>query len=159
MDFVCEKLQLTQAAMVYPLIRESVRGLTLRAWMRFAKTLAMARRSRDGGVMVIRRVARPHPCGLFLYRREQDLAHGPILVAEHVVAMDLLDPGPVMTALVEQIDLVARQMGCAAIRTVLLGSGGVLSDRLAMAGHAPDGETLWKKLPEVAGDGADPAVR
>lgn len=158
MGFVCDNLDLTQAAAVFPLVREAAPGLTLKAWLRFARGHANPRRTGHEGIMVIRRRPRPHPCGLFVYRREQDLSHGPILVAEHVVAVDVLDTAPVMQALLHEMENLARRLDCTAIRTVLLGPELIQSQRLAEAGHAPEGETLWKKLaPPPAADG--PALR
>jgi hypothetical protein len=148
MGFICENLHMTQTDAVFPLVREAVPGLTLKAWRDFARLQANPRRAAVAGIMVIRRRARPHPCGLFVYRREQDLSHGPILVAEHVVAVDLLDARPVMHALLHDMEALARRLGCTAIRTVLLGSELLAADRMAEAGHAPEGETLWKQLPE-----------
>ncbi len=149
MGFICENLNLNQADAAFPLVREAVPGLTLKAWRAFARHQASPRRAANAGIMVIRRRARPHPCGLFVYRREQDLSHGPILVAEHVVAVDVLDARPAMQALLHEMEDLARRLGCTAIRTVLLGSEVLAADRMAEAGHAPEGETLWKQLPEA----------
>lgn len=146
MHFVCENLDTTQAGAVFPLLRQALPGLTLKAWLRFVRTHARPNKTDQAGVMVIRRAARAHPTGLFVYRREHDLAHGPILVAEHVIAVDVLDEKPVMQALLGELEALARRLDCAAIRTVLLRPEMVLAERLTEAGHAVDGETLWKRL-------------
>jgi hypothetical protein len=157
MGFVCENLNLTQAGAVFPLVREAVPGLTLKAWNSFARLQANPRRAGVAGIMVIRRRARAHPCGLFVYHREHDLSHGPILLAEHVVAVDVLDSRPVMQALLHEMEALAERLGCTAIRTVLLGSELLVADRLAEAGHAPEGETLWKQLPRRGTDACSDA--
>jgi hypothetical protein len=149
MDFICNNLDISQAATVFPLLREAVPGLTLKAWLAFARRHANPRKAGEAGIMVIRRVARSHPTGLFVYRREQDLTHGPILVTEHVVAVDVLDTAPVTNALLREMEQLAARLGCGAIRTVLLGPEQLLAERLADAGHAPEGETHWKKVAEA----------
>lgn len=145
MDFVCDNLDVSQAGTVFPLVREALPGLTLKAWLAFARRHVRSRRT-AAGIMLVRRQARSHPSGLFVYRRENDLTHGPILVAEHLVAVDVLDAAPVLRALLAEMDALARRLGCNAIRTVLVGPEQILTPGLTAAGHAQQGETLWKQL-------------
>lgn len=145
--FCCENLRPEQAGTVFPLLREAIPGLTLRAWLRYARPLArLRRRNRNGGIMVLRRLAQAMPCGLFIYQRVQDLAHGAVLVAEHLIAVDLLDPEPVMRALVEELEALAQRLGCSGIRTMVIGPDAPLATRLRLAGHASRGATMWKAV-------------
>ena len=144
--FTCQNLLPDQAATVFPLVREAVPGLELRTWLRFARRITNPRRAAESGIIAVRRRARAMPCGLFVYRRDQDLAHGPILVAEHFVAMDLLDPAPAMRALIAGLDALAERLGCTAIRAMVLGQTSDLAAGLREAGHRPEGATLWKAL-------------
>ncbi len=143
----CHPLTPDQAATVFPLVREAIPGLELRAWLRFARRVSAPRRAEREGIIVVVRQPRHLPCGLFVYRRETDLSRGPVLVAEHFVAVDLLDPAPVMHALVEELDALARRLGCRAIRAVVLSQASLAASRLHDAGHRVDGETLWKDVP------------
>ena len=145
-EFRCENLAPGEAATVFPLMREAVPGLDLKTWLRFARRINTPRRAAQCGIMVVRRPARPMPCGLFVWRREDDLAHGPTLVAEHIVALDLLDPAPVMRALIEELDRLAKEFGCSAIRAMVLGQESLVASGLRAAGHRPEGATLWKEL-------------
>lgn len=145
--FTCQNLLPEQAAHVFPLMREAVPGLDLKTWLRFARKITNPRRAAHGGIIVVQRRARPMPCGLFVYHRDHDLAHGPILVAEHFVAMDLLDAEPVMRALIAGLDTLARHLGCTAIRAMVLGQTSLVAAGLRAAGHRPEGATLWKQLP------------
>jgi hypothetical protein len=145
--FTFQNLLPEQAATVFPLVREAVPGLDLRTWLRFAKKVTDPRRASRTGIIVVQRRARPMPCGLFVYHRDHDLAHGPILVVEHFVAMDMLDPGPVMRALIDGLDTLAGRLGCAAIRAMVLGQTSLVAAGLREAGHRPEGATLWKQLP------------
>ena len=99
----CEDLPPGQAGTVFPLLREAIPGLQLPSWLRFARRVTSPRRAGQSGIMVVRRAPRPMPCGLFLWRRDEDLTHGAVLVAEHLIAIDLLDTEPVMAALHTQI--------------------------------------------------------
>ena len=83
-------------------------------------------------------------------------AHGPTLVAEHIVALDLLDPAPVMRALIEELDRLAKELDCSAIRAMVLGQESLVATGLRAAGHRPEGATLWKRL---LGEGGAPRPR
>lgn len=144
--FSCRPLSPDQAAAVYPLVREAIPGLGLRGWLRFARRATAPRRALREGIMVVVRLPRALPCGLFVYRRESDLARGPVLVAEHFVAVDLLDPAPVMRALVAELDALAQRLGCQAIRAMVLSDASLLASGLHAAGHRAEGEALWKDV-------------
>lgn len=148
--FTCNNLLPNEVNTVYPLVREVVPTLDLKTWNRIAKRLANPRRADQAGIRVVLRSPRQMPCGLFLYRREHDLAHGPILIAEHMVAVDVLDPQSVMSALVTELDALAGRLGCSAIRTMVLGQASLAASGLYAAGHRPEGATLWKPLEEAA---------
>ena len=147
--FTCDNLLPEQVHTVYPLVREVVPGLDLKTWTRVARRMANPKRAEHGGIRVVLRSPRQLPCGLFLYRREHDLAHGPILIAEHMVAVDVLDPESVMSALVNELDALAERLGCSAIRTMVLGQATLAASGLYAAGHRPEGATLWKPLEEA----------
>jgi hypothetical protein len=148
----CHPLSPDQASTVFPLVREALPGLDLRAWLRFARRVASPRRAAREGIIVVVRKPRRMPCGLFVYHKEHELGHGPVLVAEHFVAIDLLDSEPVMAALVDELDALAHRLGCTAIRAMVMSQSSQLAGRLHDAGHRPAGEALWKDV-EAPGNG------
>ena len=145
-EFTCHNLAPGEAATVFPLMREAVPGLELKTWLKFARRINTPRRVAQCGIMVVQRPARPMPCGLFVYRREEDLTNGPTLVAEHLVALDLLDPAPVMRALIDELERLAHELGCAAIRAMVLGQESLVATGLREAGHRLQTATVWKRL-------------
>lgn len=149
--FTCQNLTAEQVHTVYPLVREAVPALDLKTWTRFAKRVANSRRTDQSGIRVVLRRPRQLPCGVFLYRREHDLTHGPIMVAEHMVAVDVLDSQSVMKVLVGDLEALAERLGCAAIRTMVLGQASLAASGLYAAGHRPEGATLWKPIEDTAG--------
>lgn len=136
--------------MVYPLVRESVAGLDLKTWVAFAQKIANPRRAGQSGILAVTRAGRNLPCGVFLYHREAQLPEGAVLVAEHFVAMDVVDPQPVVQALVGELDALAKRLDCAAIRVVVPGDDSLLRTGLQAAGHRPRGLALWKTVDSVA---------
>jgi hypothetical protein len=144
-DFIIEVLSRDQIRSVYPLVREAVPTLDLAAWLRFARQLTGPRRAGQCGIVVARREGRPFPCGLFCYRVEDDLKLGKVLVADHFVAVDLLEPAAVLAALVEQLDSLGKRLGCRAVRSLVHGGARELEGGLYAAGHRPDSASLLLK--------------
>ena len=153
-DIDIQMLAPDQVRSVFPLIRQAVPTLDLSAWLRFARPLIHPRRPELGGIVVATRPPRPFPSGLFCYRQERDLTHGKILVAEHFVALDLLDPDHVLAALVNELDTLAKRFGCKAVRSVVHGSAPDVAGGLAAAGHQPEASLLWKPVPPANRRGA-----
>jgi hypothetical protein len=154
-DFIIDLLSRGQIRSVYPLIREAVPMIDLPTWLRFARQLTGPRRAGQCGIIAAWREGRIFPSGLFCYRVENDLKLGKVLTADHFVAVDLLDPGAVLAALVEELDILAKRLGCQAVRSLV--HGGAIAGGLHAAGHRPDGASLLLKrfleAPRNGGDG------
>ncbi len=156
MNFRCENLTPDHVGTVFPLLREAIPGLSLQAWLRHAKRLAHPSRARQSGIIVVRRHPRPMPCGLFIYHRADDLTHGAVLVAEHLIAIDLLDAEPAMQVLVGELEALAQRLGCGGIRTIVIGADAPIAGQLHAAGHANAGAALWKPIEAEQGQGTAP---
>jgi hypothetical protein len=145
-NFIIEVLSRDQIRSVYPLVREAVPTIDLVTWLRFAWQLTRTRRGARCGIIVARREARLFPSGLFCFRVEDDLQLGRILIADHFVAVDLLDPGAVLAALVGELDRLAKRLDCQAVRSLVHGGAPGLEDGLHAAGHQPEEASLLLKL-------------
>jgi hypothetical protein len=146
-DLVIELLSREQIRSVYPLIREAVATIDLSTWLRFARQLTGPRRAGQCGIVTVRRERRTYPCGLFCYRVEDDLKLGKVLTADHFVAVDLLEPAAVLAVLVGELDVLAKRLGCEAVRSLVHGSAPTIAGGLYAAGHRPEGATpLLKKV-------------
>lgn len=158
-DFVIETLAREQLPAVYPLVREAVPSLSLTNWLRFARPLTELRRGGHCGIVTARRDGRSFPCGLFCYRVDDDLTLGRVLVADHFVAVDLLDPGAVLAALVDELDRLAHRRECKAVRSLVHGGTREVADSLDAAGHRPeDAALLLKRLARRAVDNGGAVV-
>jgi hypothetical protein len=144
-DFIIGVLSREQLPAVYPLVREAVPALSLASWLRYARPLTGSRRAGQCGIIAARREGRAYPCGIFCYRVDEDLALGRVLVADHFVAVDLLDPGAVLAALVEQLDVLAHRLNCKAVRSMVHGGTPEVAHSLDAAGHRPEGAALLLK--------------
>jgi hypothetical protein len=157
-DFIIEVLSRDQIRSVYPLVRQAVPTLDLSTWLRFARQLTGPRRSGQCGIIAARRESRLFPCGLFCYRVEDDLKLGRVLVADHFVALDLLEPAAVLAALVDELDRLGKRLGCQAVRSLVHGGAHELEGGLYAAGHRPDSTSLLlKKLLEAPPGGGGAA--
>jgi len=145
-EFDVKPLCRNQIAAIYPLLREALPTMTLAQWMRLARRLTDPRRGQRSGVMVAQGCNRRHASGLFHYRRERDLRYGWVLVADHFVALDILDAGTVAAAMLEAMEALARKLGCGAIRSVLHPASADLAGGFYSAGHRLEGAALCKEL-------------
>jgi len=144
-DFIVEVLSREQIRSVYPLVREAVPTLDLSGWLRFARQLTAPRRSSQCGIIAARREGRTFPSGLFCYRVSDDLNLGKVLIADHFVAVDLLEPAAVLAALVEELDRLAKRLDCHAVRSLVHGGASEVAGGLHAAGHRPEGASLLLK--------------
>jgi hypothetical protein len=103
----------------FPLIRLVEPEVDLRSWLRFAEPLVRSR-GRRRGVVTVRYDGQAHPSGLFCFRLDRDLRHGEVLTAEHLVVLDLLDPAPLLSALLGELEVLAERLGCGAVRVAWL---------------------------------------
>lgn len=140
-----EHLAPDQIRSAYPVIREALPGLDLNAWLRFARQATSAQRTGRTGIIAARRAGRPFPCGLFCYRVDQDLEQGKVLIAEHFVAIDLLDPASVLSALVGELDRLGPRLGCHAVRSIVHDTEAHVSGGLTKAGHIDSRTVLFQK--------------
>ncbi|MBW4092456.1 MAG: hypothetical protein HIU82_15315 [Proteobacteria bacterium] len=134
----------------YPLVREVAPELTATAWRRYARRAIGAAGGR-AGILAARREARPFPCGLVCYRKDEDLARGAVLVASHFIAMDILDPHPVLAALVAELEALAPRLGCTSVHAAVADHAAELDVVLAHAGHRRVGHTVSKTTGRQAG--------
>ena len=145
-DIIVQMLAPNHIRSVFPLIRQAVPTLDLPGWIRFARPLVNPRRPELGGIVVAQRPPRPFPSGLFCYRQERDLARGKVLVAEHFVVLELLDPEAILGALLAELDALGKRFGCDVVRSVVHGSAPDITGRLTAAGHQPEASLLWKPM-------------
>jgi len=144
-SFIVRPLPPEQILSVYPLVRETMPDVDLAAWTAFARRLSGRRRT-QAGIMAAYRQGRPFPCGLFCFQVDKALPQGRVLTAEYFVAVDLLDPRPVLTALVAELDALGQRLGCNAVRSVVHGGEQEIAGGLFAAGHAPEASMLLKAL-------------
>lgn len=144
-SFIIQPLARDELRSVYPLIREAMPSISLDAWLAFARPLA-GRRALPAGILAARRAGRAFPCGLVCYQVNCHLCIGRLLIAEHFVAVDLLDPQAVLAALVAELDQLGDRLGCDAVRSVVHRSEAAVASGLSAAGHAPEAALTLKPL-------------
>lgn len=144
--FTVQTLPPDQLLAVYPLVRETMPALTPGAWLRFARQLMGGKRAVQAGIVAAWRQGRNFPCGLFCYRVDNDLQHERVLVAEHFVAVDLLDPQGVLSALLEELEALAARLHCKGVRSVVHGCNAEVRSGLSAAGHEPEASLLLKPI-------------
>lgn len=114
-DYIVEVLARNAIGDAFPMLHLVMPKLDLQAWQHFARFALDARRGRLAGILVARRMARRHICGLVCYRIEADFSTGRILQARNLIGVDMLDTRPIISALLGKLGRVAQASGCAAV--------------------------------------------
>jgi hypothetical protein len=148
--FIVRPLAAAQIPTVYPLVREAVPILSPRDWSSMASRF-VSQKDRKCGIMVAQASGRRYPSGLFCYHVQADLEYGQILTTDYIVALDILDPAPVIRALLAEMDALAAGFECGAVRAILRNRTGHLAQELHAAGHLPEGASLLKPRGASAG--------
>lgn len=143
--FTVGPLAAEEARLAYPLVRETEPQVELPAWLSFARKLL---RGRDGrtGIMVATRQGQRFPSGLFCYRCHEDMSLGAVVTADYFVAVDILDPTPVVGALVRELEALGERLDCRAARSVVHGRAHVLWACLEKFGHRQEASQFLKVL-------------
>jgi hypothetical protein len=144
-DLVVERLRRDELRVSYPLIRYAQPEVDLRNWVRFAWRLVQLEGAARSGIVAARYAGQRFPCGLFCYRREHDLRRGLVVTAEHLVAVDLFDPQPVLAALFRELDALGARLGCDAVRIAVPPGPQAAFLRRCMVGQ-DDATTLARPL-------------
>jgi hypothetical protein len=103
----------------YPFVHLAVPGLDLSAWRRFARLSLRRRRGEFAGILVAKRSARQHICGLVCYRREPDLLLGQVMQARNLISIDILDTKSIVLALMINLGSLARANGCSSVHLTM----------------------------------------
>lgn len=148
-DIRIEPLTAARILQVFPLIREAVPQVRLEEWTRFARARTAARGRARTGIRVAKAASNPYPNGLYCYRVETRLLSGNVLVADHFVAIDLLDARPVLDRLIADLEALAVRLGCDEVRSVIQHRSTQSAQPLFAAGYHPQGMVFGKTLKGV----------
>jgi hypothetical protein len=104
----------------FPVIQTVMPDLTLDCWSGFANEyLEPDRQVRQPHGIIAAENESGLIIGLAAYRRGADLRQGAVLIAEHLIAVDLLACQPIILRLTEALEQIAADSNCSAIQLVL----------------------------------------
>jgi len=142
------------AAKAYPLIQTAMPRVTLEDWLAYTVWLSQpaATHQKPAGVMALEN-SLGYIHGLFSYSTGYGLGSGPVLNVDNFIALDTGDRAAAVTKLIDAIEDLAHDNGCATIHTHLpeswtkRSSGRTnLHTRLINAGHGPHAVKLSKTI-------------
>lgn len=139
-----QPIQIGDVRPLFPLVQARNPSLSWARWRAFAGRIARSKPGARNGILVARRVGQAMPCGAICYHLDQDLRFGRIITVEQFIAMDLLYPQRVRSALANALESRAVAMGCDVIRSILPDGDTEIVEELRKAGHSTDGRTLTK---------------
>jgi hypothetical protein len=102
----------------FPIIRLAMPKVQLPAWRQYARR-AIASKSPGRGILAARWHNRHHPAGLACFNTRTELDNTKTLCARPVVAVDILHPDYLITALVKQLCAIAQTTHCTHISLAL----------------------------------------
>ncbi len=117
-DLVVALLHAADIDPSFPIVRLTMPLVDLTAWRRFA-VHAVTAKTTSRGILAVRWRGRPYPGGLACFDSATDLEDGRILVARHVVAVDILNPERMIRALIAALEVVGRTNRCASLHVSL----------------------------------------
>lgn len=141
-SFVAISLTLAEIDAAYPLIQALWPGQNLEGWRSFAARWLDAA---DSGILGLRSEA-GYLTGIALWRLAPDLEHGPVLIVDYLVALDLLEPGQVAAALADGLENIARHKGAQALHVTLPRTEPLLLQPFLASGHHFEGVKLCKTV-------------
>ena len=146
--YIVKHLSARKVAQAYPLVQSASGDLALEKWRSYAGTrTAPGGVIPDGGGGVISVESdQGYIHGLFDYRIDVDLHCGRTLVCENVVALDLLNAKPVLAALFDAMDSLAKEHRCQAVHVSVPQADTALVQSLRDVGHAVRSVGLCKRL-------------
>ena len=149
-QFHVHKLAPEDAHTAYPLVREAEPGVALQSWLGFVRRTARPALIRTG-IRVATRDGQRFPSGLFCYRCHCDLSLGDVVTADYFVAVDILDPTPVVSALVRALEQLGEALRCDAVRSMVHSHACLLRGCLESEGHRLETTNFVKRLPARVG--------
>lgn len=144
-------LSQTEVDQAFPLMQTICPAADLEAWRRFAGQRLAQGTDSGTGVLIVRN---EQGCivAIAAFQLSQDLIHGPILLADHFGALDIIDQDNVARALEAGLEKIARRHGCTAVHTNVTASGRKghddwLCSVLFERGHHVEGFQMCKLVP------------
>ncbi len=158
-ELTTHPLAIKQIDQVFPLVQASLPHIGLEEWQTFARAKIDAAAPDSEGIQCVI-AEQNYIAGLCIYRIEAVLFHGPALIADHFMALDLFDRPAVAHALAGFLEDMGRRRGCTALHTNiaegadrLRGSKGGLASILRERGHTVESLLLCKALDNAASRG------
>ena len=146
-EIIVRPLEIPQILQVYPLIREAVPTIGLDDWCRYARAqIDPRRRRRIAGIRVAQHPEQVFPSGLYCYHLDTGLLSKNTLIADHFIALDLVDPSVIARRLIADLDSLGTSLGATEIRSLLYLRSGNSAQMLFAAGYHPHGIVFRKSL-------------
>lgn len=141
-SFVAIPLTPADIDAAFPLIQNLWPEHSLIDWRLFANQRLG---SGQGGILGLRGES-GHLNGLAIWRRASDLEHGLVLIVDYLVALDLVEPEKVASALVDGLESLATGCGARAVQVTLPPTETILLRPFLAAGHHLEGVKLCKAI-------------
>ena len=115
-QYIARRLTKDRVEQAYPLVQTASEEVSLEQWHAYADAY-LKRDGKCGGesgiVSVVNEQGYIH--GLLGFRIDMTLRWGRTLIREHLIALHLVNAAPIITTIIEEMENLARDLGCEAI--------------------------------------------
>lgn len=116
--FIVEPLRQHEIDLVYPIIRAAAPEIGREEWMARATPLVRADEAKQRGIIGLKE-GNGYFCGLFTYLTMDTLSNGRILLAENLIAQELIGSGSTEKQLLRATEDLAKKLQCQFMRASL----------------------------------------
>ena len=116
-QYIARRLTKERVEQAYPLVQTASEEISLEKWHAYAD--AYLKRAPKGSIgdtgIVCVENEQGYIHGLLGFRVDMTLRWGRTLICEHLIALHLVNAEPIITAIIEKMDVLARDLKCEAI--------------------------------------------
>jgi hypothetical protein len=143
-SFSIHALSADEVPVVFPLVNGAYPALDLKQWNDAARPFAQAPAEACG--LLGLRGEGGYFCGLLIYRCERHPWHEPRMGVDLFVALDLIDEGPAVAALLGAAEAKANALACLTVQIRVDDRHTALAKHVRDAGYSPSAELLTKAI-------------
>jgi len=116
--FIAEPLRLSEIDLAFPIVRAAAPDIEWSEWTILAESLIQAEEPKQMGIIGLKD-AGGYFCGLFTYATMDTLSSGRVLMAENLIAQELIGSGCTEKRLLQAAEDLAKRLRCQSVRANL----------------------------------------
>ena len=113
-QYIARRLTKNRVEQAYPLVQTASEDISLEKWHAYADAHLKRSSTGEKGIVCVEN-EQGYIHGLLGFRVDMTLRWGRTLICEHLIALHLVNAEPIITAIIDKMDILARDLKCEAI--------------------------------------------